>query len=338
MDEEQFFNLYMKHYEERRPISNHDLRAPITEREMAGDIGIELELEGEGLPTEGYIEITAGLKSMAFWRAIKDGSLRGGGREYVLSAPCYLEEVSPLVYSLWRTFNTSGSIINNSNRCSTHVHVNVSGLKINSLTSIVALWYTFERAIIQWCGEERIRNHFCLPLEDSASTLEAWERFLKSGERPGENIKYSALNVLPLWRQGSFEFRCGPAADTPELAIYFATFIKTFVDYAVEKYPNPVQIAYAVSEQEPSEIFKEICGRAGLEKLYDEVYHEGFNRERLEDFRNVQELVYGVRWEEWIQEINKPFVVNPFAKKVKKQRVIQDIPPPVGLGAHSFTF
>ena len=47
-------------------------------RDAAGEVGIEIELEGHGLPRMDF----------EYWRAERDGSLRGEAVELVLKKPC----------------------------------------------------------------------------------------------------------------------------------------------------------------------------------------------------------------------------------------------------------
>lgn len=111
-------------------------------------------------------------KFSTFWNIHNDGSLRSpdgitpGGREYVLASPAPREEVRPLLDQLFKTFDDTGARIILSNRTSTHVHINISDLKINQIVSFMVLWNVFEEALVNWCGEERVGNLFCLRTKD----------------------------------------------------------------------------------------------------------------------------------------------------------------------------
>src|SRR5690606_16237709 len=110
-----------------------------------------------------------------------------------------------------------GTVLDLSNRTSTHVHLNASTLLCNQITSIFILWSTFEEALISWCGEARTTNHFCLSLKDSSSTADLWRQYLRDGYVPdGRGYKYSAFNFLTLFDKGSLEIRCAPAFNNPE--------------------------------------------------------------------------------------------------------------------------
>jgi hypothetical protein len=322
-----FFSSYRENMAEVKGIPRIEMNAPVGKQTtFKGTLGLELELEGARLPGDGYFE---GIKarSGASWEVHADGSLRGGGREYVLSKPCNVEELPQLINGLWQVFKDVGAVVENSNRCSTHVHVNMNGRKVNELTSILALWTTFEEALVNWCGELRKANHFCLTSGETQSTVRAWTEFLTNGTRPQNGgLKYSALNILPLWTIGSFEFRCGAPADNPDIPITWAKFLHYFVEYCVRRFPNPMDIGYALSERGGEEIFKEICREAELKTFADEVLGKtgNFDRECLTGFRNAQPFVMGFPWNDWMPLINKEYVPNPFGAKkeaIKKYRL-----------------
>jgi Putative amidoligase enzyme. len=329
MDDE-FFNKYAEAHKEEKGIPGFQMNAPLTTNALLGKIGIELELEPKDrtvLPRDGHLEAIKTPKTGAGWRSIEDGSLRNGGREYIVSAPILKEELKGAVEALWGVFEQGRVQLGNSNRCSTHVHINASGLTINQLTSIVVLWGTFEESIIDWCGEERVKNHFCLSSKDAGSLVGAWDRLLRTGrvDHFDRNLRYSALNVNPIWDRGSIEFRCGPAADTPDIPIKWAGFIHDFVNYAVKTYPNPEQIAHDLSERGGYHIFRDITKgvdtNIGTEIIGNKDPGE-FDNLAISGFRNVQKLALGHPWGDWMDLINREYVPNPFAKtgKVRLRR------------------
>lgn len=296
------------------------MNRPLTSKgsKYKGDIGIELEVEGRGLLTGGMLDGISGAKSKAVWQAKNDGSLRGG-YEYVLSCPCYEDEVFPLVSGFFNRSVENGTRFNNSNRCSTHVHINLKSLTVNQVCSAIVLWKIFEQSLIDWCGEARTKNHFCLSSSDEESFNNAWIAFLKTGKRPQDrHLKYSALNLLTIWSIGSLEFRCGPAPDEPTRPSNFAIFLYNLVKYGAETFPSPSSIAYELSERTGVHMFKDICDKCsfvGGVDFFNEVVgtdENTFNENAIEGFRNAQPYVLGFPWDEWLEEINKEYVPNPF--------------------------
>jgi Putative amidoligase enzyme len=320
---EEFFKAYRKSFTKKAGIYGLKLNRPIyTGNVPIGTLGLELEMEGRNLINNGgaLADVFAD-KTGARWLCKADGSLRNGGIEYVLSTPCTVEETPALVEGLFKKLKDVGSRIDNSNRCSTHVHVNVGPQKINILTSIIVLWAVFEEQLIKWHGINRTRNHFCLGFKDSSSTLNLWKSLLRNGQIPHEDgAKYSALNILTLWRFGSFEFRCGQEPNDPAKVTTWAKFLHYFVQYAINKYANPYQIAYDISEQGALLMLQNICKQdKGLEKFYEEIVGEQFEREFnegcMDSFRIVQALCFEFPWHDWLPLINKEYIPDPFQTK-----------------------
>lgn len=325
--EDKFFSSYMKNHKTTPGIPGMAMNAPLALNTLKGQIGLELEMEGARLPREGHLEGTKAPVTGAYWQAINDGSLRGESREFILSTPCTVEELPVMASGLWDTFNLMGTRLNNSNRCSTHVHINISGKTVNEITSAIVLWGTFEEVLINWCGEERIRNHHALSTKDAVSLVNAWDHYLRTGSTGqfGRELKYSALNVLPIWEKGSLEFRCGPASNDPTLPVKWATFIHGFVKYVTDKYKNPEDIGHDLSERGGLAMFTDICKSASVEGFGAEVIgdlrRDAFDATAMDGFRNVQRLALGHPWSEWMPEINKEFIPNPFAKKIKTKAI-----------------
>ena len=299
---------------------------------VTGHVGIELEVEGNNLPGAGNLMGVVDPQLNRVWLVKPDGSLRGG-LEYVLSGPVETASLRHMVNGLFEQFRRPGCTINNSNRCSTHVHVNVSNLKVNEITSVIALWCTLQSAFIRWHGEQRVANHFCLSSRDEESMLEAWLEYLRQGMIPGQGrrdgIKYTALNILPIFTQGSVEFRCGGAPDSEDKIVWWAKICNAIVRYAAENYKNPVEFGYAISEQGPETILRRVLELANLgpittDKIYAELTEDGnFFYDAMSDFRDIQPLLYSIPWDSLMDEINKENVPNPFAapKKAKPRMI-----------------
>lgn len=319
-----FMDTYRKNNSKVKEIPGLKLNRPLyTGNVPLGTLGIELEMEGRGLiNTDGAVADLSGSSTGARWSAKHDGSLRNGGIEYVLTTPCSVAEIDPLVTGLFDKLKLAGSRIENSNRCSTHVHVNVGAQRINKLTSIIVLWGIFEEFLIRWHGVNRTRNHFCLSFKDSKTTLNSWLGMLRNGQFPNQDsgAKYSALNILPLWRFGSFEFRCGQEPDDPAKVILWGKFLHYLVQYAVNKYENPNQIAYDISDKTAIVLLEEICSQdPALLPFYKEIINgetdRSFNEGCMESFRSVQALCYEFPWDDWLPVIGKEYIPNPFAKQ-----------------------
>lgn len=326
--EDEFFKVYGSIVEEGIPY--HTMNVPLVTNNLES-IGLELETEGRGLLRQGHLEKIVAPHSRAVWTTHQDGSLRGEALEYVLSVPCRPDEISGMVEGLFDAMKTAGTKLNNSNRTSTHVHYNMHNRKINTVTSAIALWVTFEELIIPWCGEERKTNHFCLSTKEaSASLVPAWERYLRTGNTPEDrNLKYSALNILPVFGRGSFEIRCGPVPDDAKTVIEWAHFVNSFLKYS-ERYVNPASLGQELSEKGATALFMEASdGGRVFHDIIKSMTTAEFEMKAMEGFRRCQSIVMGHPWNDWLSLINKEYIPNPFGKSKKK-------PPRVRLGGVEF--
>lgn len=331
-----FFNVYSKEHspKEVKGVPNFEMNIPLVEASVQGDVGLELEMEANSpLPSDGDLEKI--MHKGSSWSSIRDGSLRGEfAREFVLARPCKIEGVRPMLEGLFKAIECKRSAVANSNRCSTHVHLNIQGLKINEITAFICLWTLFEDALIDWCGEERKSNHFTLSSKESQATLDAWESFLRYGQQPADrHLKYSALNVLPIWNLGSVEVRCGGAADDAEKPILWATFLHNLLQQAKDVYSNILSIGQDTSERGAFTMLQEVCSRSGdLEGFAEQVLGgksiQEFNNTCLDSFRRCQSLAYGFPWEAWKELINRQYIPNPFSDK-KPSRRARPRPPEV---------
>ena len=313
-----FLENYTAEVDKTIGILGYKMNRPVVGHNPLNDIGMELEIEGETLPTEGHLASIRSKETAAVWAVHRDGSLRGEALEYVLSSPVKPSELEGILKALWDKFSSVGTRMRLSNRCSTHVHVNVSGYKINEITSVIALWTTLEEVLINWCGLDRTTNHFCLPSSQSSTVIRTWGRFLENGALDfPEGMKYSALNLRPIMNFGSVEFRTMRASLTYEPLLDWALFCHALVRYAKERYQVPSLISNELSERTGTEIFMEICDRAGTSAVFrDSVLshplNDNFNDKCMQGFRRAQPLIGMFPWERWHPLIDKEYIQNPF--------------------------
>ncbi len=334
MLDKDFFSRYNGVYgKDKGPegIPGFQMNKPAASSRYKGRIGLELEIEARSpTPNEGHLDALVSPTTKAKWMAIRDGSLRGDyAREYIVNKPINREELRPMLEGLFENFKTMKSKIDNSNRCSTHVHLNMGGKKINEITAVMCLWTIFEQSLINFCGEERQTNHFALSSSESNATLTAWEQYLRYGHAHWDrNLKYQAMNVLPLFDKGSLEIRCGAAANDAEGPIVWATLLDHLVDFAIERYSKGIPlIGSDLSERGGASLFEELCSRDSvLLPVYDNVIagsggNELFNDACLRGFRNCQPLVYGFPWEAGHKMLDKEYIPNPYAPAAPKVKI-----------------
>lgn len=296
-------------------IPNMDMNIPLSPQIVKGDVGLEFEVEGRGLPSGGDLLFEPCPVTGATWHTHVDNSLRGESLEYVLTGPAEAEYSLNLIHQLYKKFNDSGTVLNLSNRCSTHVHLNVSSWKVDKLSALIVLWSLFEEALINWNGIERKTNHFCLGNSDTPELTDHWVDFLNTGAwQFHDGSKYTALNLLHIHDFGSVEVRCGRGFNSLEDATNWVSFLIGLYEYSASTRPD--LIPSLVSEHQPDRMFQDICENRKIPEFFQQVMdcNPNFNMKAIEAFRDVQKICYAYPWEEWLELINKVHIKNPFSE------------------------
>ena len=167
---------------------------------QAGEIGIEIEMEGQNLKIDDILG----------WRAVHDGSLRGESIEYVLKTPKSRNKVDYYLKILQEALKNSWSILLPSNRCGIHIHINCQKLTTQQVFNFIILYLIFEDVLVKFCGKEREGNTFCLRAKDAEALIDALIIAKKEGSLrrlQHDNYRYASINISSIGKYGSLEFR-----------------------------------------------------------------------------------------------------------------------------------
>lgn len=133
-----------------------------------------------------------------------DGSLRENGIEAV-SYPTKAKYVQTLLEKFFKLHKITPK--NYTERCSTHIHMNVQDMTFDNLKTLATVYQTVERLLFNFVGNERDENPFCVPWYQSGITPHFIEKLSEDPKHVRRWMKYSALNFLPISSQGTVEFR-----------------------------------------------------------------------------------------------------------------------------------
>lgn len=303
------------------------IQRPCAGRKAVGDVGLELEVEGENLPQ--FVDFLTPETAVP-WTNHDDGSLRGENNEYVTGGPIKIAEVAPMVGALFTAFAENGTKLKLSNRCSTHVHVNCSMLSPKPITSFVALFGIVEETVTHWCGDDRVSNPFALRIIDTNATIEKWEDWL-TGEHVefNKNDKYNGMNIRPLFDMGSIEFRHMRGAESADLVVNWVRFLWALREEARTQYQNPAKLAQEVSGRGVAGVIDEMVKRQGIEDVWAEIVAHPLNdgiveRQLRRGFLVIQPLLFALRWDmvpdrEEAGEVPE----DAYARRDKEQRMAQ---------------
>jgi Putative amidoligase enzyme len=167
-----------------------------------GQVGIEIECEGNGMR----------IVDNNTWTTEDDGSLRGpypeSRAEFILKRPIHGKDVQAAVALLVKELE--GAEFNFSFRTSVHIHINCQELNQLQCARFVYCYLLLEDILMDKVGPGRKNNRFCLRHED-AEGMETVIRALGSPDwyvhMHADHFKYSSVNVCPLSKYGSIEFR-----------------------------------------------------------------------------------------------------------------------------------
>lgn len=163
------------------------------------DLYVGLELEVEGLP-----RALLGKPFNGFTYE-HDGSLRNNGAEYI-TAPTRTKHLRNLLTGFYTAFKINEG--NYSERCSTHVHMNVCDMTLEKLATFVLTYQVFEKVLFNYVGNDRDKNIFCVPWCQANVNVNLVD-LITSGKwlQLRDWNKYTALNLLPIAQRGTVEFR-----------------------------------------------------------------------------------------------------------------------------------
>ncbi len=249
-------------------------------RAQKGEIGIEVELEGHGLPMRG----TRG------WRAEADGSLRGEAVEFVLKTPVKRQFMAGALKEFSEAID--GAEIEDSGRAGIHIHINIQELTPRELAQFMCLYLVFENTLVEWCGQGRVGNLFCLRCDDAPGLLEIlraafhaerWD-FLDTDE-----IRYASMNAKAVATYGSLEFRAMRSTPDTTIITQWVKMLLAIKDKS-RTFRSPMEIVEGMSLRGTEGFFDDVLGKyRGLKFRNTDLMH---------GVRNAQQLAYSrADWE-----------------------------------------
>lgn len=279
---------------------------------QAGEVGIEIEVEGKNLP--GYS------KEMPPppWLYKPDGSLRGDEQgEYVLNKPIQFKEVSQSLTKLWDCFEHNETKFDKSNRTSVHIHLNVQKWHLNRLAAFAALHFVLEDVLTEWCGEHRVGNLFCLRAQDAEAIITWLKEFIR---RDGnlmfpDGLHYSGFNALALAKFGSIEVRTLQGVSDPNVIQDWVAIYERLYNLSAD-FRDPTEICDWFSAEGPTAFFEKVLGpmvktvRDGVNMTQEEIANSMYN-----GIRRAQDICFCRDWS-LFKKLNVDD--NPFGYRKKK--------------------
>lgn len=225
-------------------------------KKVSGDIGIEIETELTSSISSDYVS-----KTMPNWSLKGDGSLRGYGFEFVTKGALKYADIDKNVQN-WRDTLTKGKWkLLSSDRTSVHIHKNIQKFTVLDAVNSICCYWLLEPYLLDFCGESRKGNNFCLTLQDAGDIHTQLIKGIKTG-KTFDNIeensyRYSSLNLYAIQRFGSLEVRLMRGTDSAEEISRWAKALNQIFENG-RNYKSPKEIINFLANKGPEEFLKSL--------------------------------------------------------------------------------
>lgn len=280
-------------YTEKRSEKEESLppiRDLLRRRPTAGDIGLEIECEGNFFRKVNQGSGGTDKEVPKTWQYVNDGSLRGrDNAEYILTKPVKTEKVPAAVKELWDMFEEDGTVLDLSNRTSVHVHLNAQKMYLDQVCSFSILFIILEDLLTRWCGDHRVGNLFCIQAREAQGVSSKFKEFFKNSGRYdfSSGMHYAALNLSALTKFGSIEVRTMRGATDPSDIITWVEVLSRLKDIAVAT-EDPRSLVEGFSSTGYQAFLQEALG-GNVNQILSEVSEE------YPDFNVHDSLYKGIR-------------------------------------------
>jgi hypothetical protein len=174
------------------------------------------------------------------WKVCHDGSLHGRGDGLQSTTG---EVVSPVLKgeagldTLKKVLAAMRSVGCKTNvRCGLHVHIGVQDITVNGLQRLAHNYETVQSEIYSWMPSRRVTGTYSKPwLPSWSGSLAQGLKAFKEGQRHCSlGDKYRGLNLLPIMKIGTVEFRHHQGSVDTNLIAPWVRFCLGFVDSQVD--------------------------------------------------------------------------------------------------------
>lgn len=284
--------------------SGYNIRTIFKRKPTKGLVGIEIECEGNHFNKDNLF-----LKKNG-WSYHQDHSLRGeDNAEYVFPQPTGFDEARQRVKWLFQMLEDEGTILDESNRTSVHVHLNAQEFFANRLVAFCGLWFIVEEILTEWCGDHRVGNLFCLRAKDAPNIVSTLKQQVRNSFSKGFNdhFHYAALNLNALNKFGSIEIRTMRGARDPEIILVWLDILERIYNLSAE-FPDPRDIPPLLSGSGGSAFFDYIVGNHSSRIRKDINWTDQQIRESVyEGVRLAQDACYCINWSKFETAKADPF-------------------------------
>jgi len=264
-------------------VGNHE---PHEDFPLSSFVGVEIEVEGVRNDERFFERI----RRSRHWKAVSDGSLRNGGTELVMRGPRTgrrlqksLDQISLFFEGVSHEF---------SERCSTHVHVDVRDLTEQQFVNFLCISTVFELCLFELDGKSRTANNFCASTERVPQNFEFLLNAVGS-EAPLEHLdslKYSGISANRLRDLGTLEFRMFEGTADPDRLKRIIMFLQGLKELS-KGIDTPEQVIEYKKTNSVRELFNRFFSNVAYTDRFESLMQDGIRI--LNDilfFKKIKEL------------------------------------------------
>jgi Putative amidoligase enzyme. len=226
-------------------------------------VGVEIE-------TERCQNIVYTDHMSKLWQMKTDGSLRGTAFEFV-SKPVKIKYLIPQLAKFYA--DTGFTEENYSDRCSVHIHTNITDMTVEQVSAICLVYSIVEELLFNFVnkyhakdtwGYSRDTNIYCVPWAQCRMNHGVVKNMFADPNYAFRNWqKYTALNLLPAREIGTLEWRhMHGTADVDKLTKWL-NIIGSIIKYAQGR-----------SLDEVIQVVKELNDSSAYQQFYNEIFQD----------------------------------------------------------------
>jgi hypothetical protein len=162
-------------------------------------------------------------------------------------------------------------------------------MEIQQVLNFAYLYYIFEDILMEYCGELRKGNLFCMSLQDADGIIPSLIRAqanMALKRVHGNEWRYAALNFTSLHKYGSLEFRAFRSTKNFKEIEKWVELLLRIKDSSL-KYDKPYEMMEAVSVEGMEGFMEGVFGRHVLDLACD-----GWQDMLMDGARRIQVLCY----------------------------------------------
>lgn len=242
-------------------------------RRTPGTYGIEIEVEGKNV---GEFNPTPG------WSLKADGSLRDG-YELVLRKPVERERLPDYLMAVVKRAKSHDISVTDTGRGSVHVHYNMQEQELVKVVNFMCAYLIFEEVLVDYCGDHRVGNLFCLRVADAEGYIDHVCSALRDGNFPGmcnDEVRYSSMNIAALSRFGSLEFRAMRSTIDPDIILEWVDLLTNVFNWS-QQFDNPRQLIESFSVTGPDGVYNTVFGLESPIAYNEEAIYRGVRQAQL---------------------------------------------------------